>query len=246
MQEIKTVCARDCYDACGLIARVDASGRLLSVRGDPEHPYTRGLTCPRAARDPERLYANRVKAPSLRQGGRFREISWDEALDLLSGRLSDVLERHGPEAVLYLDYAGNTGLLTATFPRRLWHVLGATRTDHALCSRSGHAALALHYGASYGVAPGELAATALIVFWGFNAAVSAPHLWAVACEARRSGSARIVVVDPIRTRTADDADLWVRPGPGTDVALAYGVIRHLIEGDFIDRDFIGRWAVGFE
>jgi anaerobic selenocysteine-containing dehydrogenase len=246
MKEVRTVCARDCYDACGLIVGVDETGRVVSVKGDPDHPHTRGLTCPRAAKDPERLYKDRVKRPSLKRGDTFQEISWEEGLSLLSERLSGVLAKYGPEAVLYLDYAGNTGLLTQIFPRRLWRALGATRTDLALCSKSGHAALAMHYGAGYGVTPPELLSMALIVFWGFNAAVSAPHLWALARKTRNARGTRIVVIDPVRTRTAGEADLWIQPRPGSDVALAYGIIRHLIEREHLDRDFIAEWTVGFD
>lgn len=246
MKEIKTVCTRDCYDSCGLIVKIDDSGKILSVRGDPDHPITRGLTCPRAAKDHERVYKNRVKAPALREGNAFRRITWDKALEILSERIGRVLDTHGPEALLYLAYAGNMGLLTELYPQRLWHALGATRTDYALCSESGHRGLSLHYGHTYGIMPEELLRMDLIVFWGFNAAVSAPHIWSLAREAARKRETRIAVIDPIRTKTVEGANLWIRPSPGSDVALAYGIMNHLMGNDRLDHAFIGKWTQGYD
>lgn len=279
MRQVTTICPRDCYDTCALIATLDESGRMVSMRGDPTHPLTRGLTCPRAAGDPKRLYQNRVPEPYLRQRrdvyhadtedagiihespcslrlrdessvavgqDDFRAVSWEQALDAVADKLGHTLAKCGPEAVLYLTYSGNTGLLTLDIPQRLWNALGATQTDMALCSRSGSVGLMMHYGARYGIQPEELADMGLIIFWGFNAAVSSPHLWALAREARRRHGARIVAVDPRRSETASGADLWIQPRPGTDVALAYGVINLLLERDAADLDFIARWTHGFE
>ncbi|UCF79102.1 MAG: formate dehydrogenase, partial [Candidatus Eiseniibacteriota bacterium] len=105
MTQVSTSCARDCYDTCSLVVTLGESGEVLSVRGDPQHPMTRGITCPRAARDHERLLKNRIDAPFLRAGGNLKRVRWERSLDVVSQKLSDVLERHGPEAVLYLDYA---------------------------------------------------------------------------------------------------------------------------------------------
>jgi anaerobic selenocysteine-containing dehydrogenase len=244
MRQASTICPRDCYDTCGLIVTVDDAGRISSVRGDPTHPVTRGITCPRAARDGERLYKNRVQTPLLRQEGSWQPTGWPAALDVVARQLRHTLEAYGPQAVLFLDYAGNTGLLTAALPRRLWYALGAVQTDHALCSQSGSTGLALHYGARYGLAPEDLLGMELIVFWGFNAAVSSPHLWALACEARRMRGARIVAVDPRKSETARAADLWIRPRPGSDVALAYGVMHELVAQDRLDTRFLAEWTIG--
>ncbi len=246
MREVATVCARDCYDTCTLIVTLDESERIRSIRGDQTNPVTRGFTCPRGAKDHERLYANRVEAPFVREGDHLQQTTWGRALSVLSQKLTEVLEKHGPQAVLYLDYAGNTGLLTGAFPQRLWNGIGATQTDHALCSRSGREALALHYGNTHGTTPLELAAMNLIGFWGFNAAVSAPHLWALARRARRSQGTQIAVIDPRESRTAKGADLWLQPRPGSDVALAYGIINYLSQNGYVDLDFIREWTHGFE
>lgn len=262
MAQVTTVCPRDCYDTCALIAKLDEAGRLVSVRGDSTHPLTRGLTCPRAAADPRHVYRNRVEEPYLHtkpltpiprspeQMGRgasdSNAMSWEQALDVVAHRLSETLQRRGPEAVLYLTYSGNTGLLTLDIPQRLWNALGATQTDLALCSRSGSLGLALHYGARYGVRPEEMAGAGLIVFWGFNAAVSSLHLWNLAREARKRHGTRIVAIDSRRSETAAGADLWIRPHPGSDVALAYGLISLLFENGAADPGFLARWTQGLE
>ncbi|MGB3904684.1 MAG: molybdopterin-dependent oxidoreductase [Anaerolineae bacterium] len=246
VKEVATVCARDCYDTCALIVTLDEAEQILSIKGDKKNPVTRGFTCPRGAKDHDRLYKNRVEAPLLRAGNRFEQTDWNTALSLVSRKLGEILNKHGSRAVLYLDYAGNTGLLTGVFPQRLWNALGATQTDHALCSSSGHKALALHYGASYGVTPIEALSMNLIVFWGFNAAASSSHMWSLARRARKSRGTQIVVIDPRESRTARDADVWVQPSPGSDVALAYGIINYLIQNKYVDLDFIEEWTLGFE
>jgi len=246
MREVPTVCARDCYDTCALAATVDDSGRVRGIKGDPRNPFTQGVTCPRGGRDHRRLYENRVGAPFVRRGDNLEETDWEKALDIVSERLSRTLDQHGAESVLFLNYAGNTGLLTEAFPIRLWNALGATQTDKALCSASGHAGLGLHYGESYGTEPMELLSKELIVFWGFNAAVSSPHIWSLARKARRTRGAQIVAVDPRESETARDADLWIQPWPGSDVALAYGLMDYLIKKEYVDLDFLREWTQGLE
>ncbi len=248
MRLVPTVCPRDCYDTCFLLAEV-RGGRVARVLGDSTSRVTRGFTCARGAADHLRLYRNRVLYPHLREGRkpgmRFRRISWDEALDVVSEKLSEAIEERGSGAVLHIDYAGNMGLLTQYFPLRLWNFIGSASTDYSICSNSGHEALALHYGLSYGAEPEELAGAKLAVFWGFNAAVSAPHLWALALESRRSGGL-IVAVDPRRSETCARSDLWVAPRPGSDVALAYGVIYWLVKEGFVDEGFVEKWTVGYD
>ena len=246
MKKVSTVCARDCYDTCALIVTLGESEQVLSVKGDPKNPVTQGFTCPRGAKDHERLYKNRVEAPFLRKGDHLERTDWEKGLNVVSQKLGEILEKHSSEAVLYLDYAGNMGLLTTAFPKRIWNDIGATQTDWALCSNSGHKALALHYGDSYGITPVEILSMDLLAFWGFNAAVSSPHMWSLAKKARKLRGAQIVVIDPRESRTAKSADLWIQPIPGSDVALAYGVINYLIQNDYIDLEFIKKWTQGFE
>jgi anaerobic selenocysteine-containing dehydrogenase len=246
MQTIRTVCARDCYDTCTLLVKVDEANRIVSIKGDPNHPVTQGTVCPRGAADGKRRLKNRIDGPHRRKNGAYIRIGWDEALDRVSEKLDQALNRFGPAAVLHLDYSGNTGMITSGFAKRLWYAIGATRTDGAVCSRSGHAGLALHYGASYGQQPEAVVNQKLIVFWGVNAAVSFPHLWRLALKARNQARVRIVVIDPHRNQTAQKADLHLQTRPGTDVALAYGLLKFLIQNGHTDTTFINQWTRGFD
>jgi len=248
-REYATVCPRDCYDTCFLKARCAEDGRLDSISADPSNPVTGRLLCPRSAKDAERVYTGRVLHPHRRVGpagaGHFERLTWYEAIRLAAEKLRQTLDRRGAGSVLTLDYAGNTGLLTCKFPLRLWNAIEAARTDYSLCSRSGHHALKLHYGSSIGLEPEELQKCRAVFFWGFNAAVSAPHIWQMALKAR-AGGAVIVVIDPRESESARAADLHIRPRPGSDTALALGTARELIVSGGLDREFLGSFSTGFE
>lgn len=247
MSLIRTVCPRDCPDTCFMDVEVDGD-RIVSTRGSTENPVTAGFLCARGRADAQRVSSpSRLRHPLARdpQSGVLERVSWDLALDRITGQLRETLERHGPDRVLLLDYAGNTGLLAAILPRRLWNVLGAARTDHGICTRSGHAGLELHYGSSLGLDVEDLPLKRIIIFWGHNGLVSSPHLYRLAVQARRSG-AILVCVDPRRSETALQADLHLATRPGTDVALAWGIVRALIERDAVDLGFVERSCLGYE
>jgi anaerobic selenocysteine-containing dehydrogenase len=247
MKVIRTACPRDCYDTCSLLVTVE-DGRIVKVKGDPDHPVTRGFTCPRGAADIQRTYSGeRVLYPHVRTLDRgFTRVTWDEALDTITSNLKTALWEHGPDSLLQLDYSGNMGLLTEPWAQRLWNALGAAIHDSTICSASGHAGLALHHGLTYGVEPDELQEKRLIVFWGFNAKVSAPHTWALAVKAKHETGTKIIVVDPRKSDTADSADVWIAPKPGSDIALVYGIARSLIERDLIDNGFLKEWTHGYD
>lgn len=249
MKIVKTMCARDCPDACWLDVTVD-NGSIIKVEASTENPVTNGLTCPRAAGDPERTKSGRrVLYPHIRKGTPstgFYKVSWDDAIDLVTSKLRQTIEKHGRESILLLDYAGNTGFITSGYSKRLWNALGVTMTDYTVCSASGHAAIYLHYGLSYGCQPQNLGSKKTVVFWGFNAKTSSPHQWALATRARRVNDAKIVVIDPRESETAAASNLWMSPKPGTDVALAYGIAHYLITNDLVDLDFIKNHTHGYE
>ncbi|MBN2891268.1 MAG: molybdopterin-dependent oxidoreductase [Bacteroidales bacterium] len=245
MTTYPTICPRDCYDTCALLATVDENGKVVSVKADDRNPITKNFTCARANKDHERIYTNRVEYPTVKETGKSVRKTWDEATNLVVAKLNDTIKNHGPESVLLLDYAGNMGLLTTGYPRRLWNKIGATQTDGALCSKTGHIAINLHYGDSYGIKPTELITKDLIVFWGFNAFVTSPHFWKIANQAKNDNTAKIVVIDPVRTKSADHADLWISPFPGTDTALAYGIMNYLIQNNLINEKFIAKNTLGF-
>ncbi|MFQ6102738.1 MAG: molybdopterin-dependent oxidoreductase [Candidatus Glassbacteria bacterium] len=250
MRTVRTVCSRDCYDSCFMIVTVDDDGKVRSVKGDPSNPITRGFTCPRGNKDAVRVYQDRVLYPHVRTGGKpgrgFRKATWTEALDMIARRLVETIDEHGSDSVLLLDYAGNQGVFSLLFPHRLWNAIGAVSTDYAICSTSGHAGLSFHYGESYGIQPEEINIADPIIFWGFNAPVSSPHLWSLATEARKKNGAVIITIDPRQSQSAKGADLWIRPAPGSDVALAMGVYRYLIMNGHVDLDFINEKTIGFE
>jgi anaerobic selenocysteine-containing dehydrogenase len=225
-------------------------GILVSSRGSKDHPVTRGFLCPRGTADIQRVYSRkRVGHPHMKsQPGEstpFSRVSWEAALDRVADGIQTAIDTHGRRAVLLYDYPGNTGLLAWHFAKRLWSALGATTTDYALCSRSGHTGIGLHYGSSYGLSLTQMAASKAIVFWGNNARLSAPHIWALARRARRENGTSIVCVDPRQSSTAAAADCWMQPRSGSDVALAYGIARYLIDNQGIDRTFIDRYTSGF-
>ncbi len=188
---VKTQCARDCPDSCFMDVEV-VGGRIVSVTGGRENPVTNGFLCPRGMGDPRRVYSkSRVLYPRMREGPKpgdaFRRATWDEALGEVTRRLRETLEEYGPESVLLLDYSGNAALVTSPFATRLWSAIGATHADYSICSRSGHEALRLHYGLSYGVAPESIPEKRSITLWGHNARVSSIHQWALVLEGEEEG-----------------------------------------------------------
>jgi len=248
MEEKKIVCARDCYDTCSMIIETDKKGNLISIRGDSDHPITRGTLCPRGVKDIEHVYKNRILYPhkfdnSMRDYERF---SWEEALNKISVKLIECLEKYGSDSILHIDFAGNGGFLTWDYPLRFWNFIGAAQTDYSICTKSGHKAISLHYGKSYGIQPENLLHQKLIVFWGFNASESAPHLWNLCQKARKQNGAILITIDPRKSETAKQSDLWINPYPGTDNYLAFGISKYLIDNDYLNTKFIKKWTYGFE
>lgn len=248
MHIVKSTCPRDCYDTC-FIRVVKEDDVIKSVYPDPENPLTDGFLCPRGVSDNVWVYVNRVLYPHIRLGSKptnnFKRVTWKEAISTIVNKLKYVLDNYGPKSVLHLEYAGNMDLITWYFPQRFWNLIGATRSDYSICSKSGHEGISLHYGLSYGVLPQEISNMKLIILWGFNAAVSAPHLWNAVLRARRNGGT-VIAIDPRNSETARSSDLWIQVKPGSDVWLGYGIARLLIEKELIDREFIDRYTFGFK
>ena len=243
---VKTVCHRDCPDTCFVDVIVE-DGRIISTRGSMENPITRGFLCPRGLGDPKRVYSeDRILYPHINNGDKFERVPWSDALELVAKKLTSVLENCSSESVLLYDYEGNQGCLSWQFSQRLWRALGATFTDGALCSASGHAGIGLHYGLAYGLGFEEVLKFGAILFWGNNARVSSPHLWALSLRARKEKGATLISIDPRKSETSESCDLWVNPRPGSDVALSYGIARWLIEHDKLAEKFIEEWTIGYD
>jgi anaerobic selenocysteine-containing dehydrogenase len=245
-----SVCALDCPDACSLHVTVDDRGHALKLRGDPNHPVTRGFLCGKVAQYLEREYhPERLLRPLRRAGkkgeGRFEEISWDEALDTVASRLEQIAVVDGPEAVLPYSYGGTMGLLNgAGMDRRFFHRLGASRLDRTICASAGGTALTMSQGIKLGTEPEQFVHSKLILAWGANILGTNVHLWPFIVEARRQG-ARLYVIDPIKNRTGRAADRHYSINPGSDLALALGLAHQILANGWQDAGYIANYTEGF-
>jgi anaerobic selenocysteine-containing dehydrogenase len=243
-------CHHDCPDSCGWVVTVE-DGRAVKMRGNPDHPYSRGELCPKVNRFLERVYhPERVLHPLIRTGvkgaGEFRQTSWDEALDLVATRLREVIAEHGGEAILPWSDAGTQGLLQMSFlDNHFFAHLGASRQTDSLCGATARAGLAATYGDGRSADPMDVRFAELVILWGTNTRLTNRHLWPFVEQARARG-ARVVVIDPIRTITAGSADWFIQPLPGTDVALMLGLMHVLIRNDLIDHEYVAEHSVGYE
>ncbi|MFM2125895.1 MAG: hypothetical protein RL328_2346, partial [Acidobacteriota bacterium] len=246
-----SVCALDCPDCCGLLVNID-NGRATRLRGNPDHPVTQGFLCAKVTRYLDRQYSNdRLMFPQKRigpkgPGARFERISWQEAVDTITARLTAITAQHGSEAILPYSYMGTMGLLNATgMDRRFFHRLGASRLDRTICSSTGGAALTASQGSRYSLDTEQFANARVIVAWAVNIHATNVHLWPFIVEARRRG-AQFIVIDPVRTRTAALADRHLALHPGSDLALALGMIHVILRDGLHDADFVSRFTHGFD
>jgi molybdopterin guanine dinucleotide-containing S/N-oxide reductase-like protein len=248
---VHAACPHDCPDACGVVITVE-DGRAVKIQGDPEHPVTRGFLCAKVARYLDRVYSpDRVLHPLKRvapkgPGTKYERISWDEALDTIAARFKQIAGEFGPEAILPYSYAGTLGVLNnASMDRRFFHRLGASRLDRTICSNAGGEGLKSVLGVKYGTEPEQFRQAKTIIAWGANIHGNSIHLWPFIQEARRNG-ARLIVIDPYRTRTAECADWYLPIIPGTDLALALGMMHVIIGEGLYDAEYIARYTVGFD
>jgi anaerobic selenocysteine-containing dehydrogenase len=244
----KVVCPHDCPDTCVMTVGV-RDGRAVDLGGDPEHGFTQGFLCVKVNQYLDRVYSpERLLHPLKRVGakgeGRFERIGWDEALDTIAQRFREVIERHGPQAILPYSYAGNNGVLGyGSMDRRFFGALGASLLDRTICASAGFAGMEATLGAGIGFDPEAIVNARYIVAWGSNLISSNVHLWPFVERARRQG-ARLVTVDPYRSRTAEHSDQHLAPWPGTDAALALGMMHVIFREGLEDRDYLERHTVG--
>ncbi|HEV6967447.1 molybdopterin oxidoreductase family protein [Roseateles sp.] len=242
-------CPHDCPDTCALQVTVE-NERVVKVQGRAEHPSTHGALCTKVSRYPERTYhPERVLHPLKRVGRkteapRFVQVSWAEALADIAARLKDIAARD-PQAIQPYSYAGTMGLIQGeAMAGRLWNALGAARLDRTICASAGGTALAATYGHKLGMHTRHFAGAKLIVIWGSNSIASNLHFWTYANQARREG-AKLVCIDPRKTETADKCHQHIALLPGTDGALALGLMHELIRNDWLDHDYIERHLDGW-
>ncbi|MGA2131404.1 MAG: molybdopterin-dependent oxidoreductase [Bryobacteraceae bacterium] len=251
MPEIRhSVCALDCPDACSVLVTIDGD-RATRLRGNPDHPVTRGFLCGKVARYLEREYSpDRLLYPQRRTGakgeGRFARVTWDEALDEIAARLKSIAATYGPESVLPYSFAGTMGFLQGQgMDRRFFHRLGASRLDRTICSSAGKAGLSEAVGLRYGTEPEQFRHAKLILAWGANILGTNVHLWPFVVEARRQG-ARFYTIDPRRNRTGAAADKHFFINPGSDTALALGMMHVIIREKLHDADYVEHYTTGFD
>jgi anaerobic selenocysteine-containing dehydrogenase len=248
---VLTTCPRDCYDACG-IAVVKHDGAIRHVRGDPAHPVSRGKLCRKcsigyngAFVDPQARLMQPLRRAGAKGEGRFEPVSWDEALTEIAGRLLQIEATAGARTVLNAHYTGTFSLLAYFFPLRFFHRLGATEVDpDTICNKAGHVALDYVYGTSLvGFDPLTARDSACILVWGANPSASAPHAhehWLP------ESPAPVIVVDPVRTPTAEASDLHLQPFPGSDAALAFAFLHVIAGKGLADLDFLRDHTLGWE
>ncbi|MFZ2084441.1 MAG: molybdopterin-dependent oxidoreductase [Candidatus Sulfotelmatobacter sp.] len=252
-QVVHAACPHDCPDACGVLITVE-DGRATRIQGDPQHPVTRGFLCAKVAKYLDRVYSpDRVLYPMRRiapKGARstqvWRRISWDEALDEIAERFRKIVAEFGSEAILPYSYGGTLGALNgASMDRRFFTRLGASELERTICSSAGEAGLESVMGVKLGTEPDQFIHSRYIIVWASNIHGNNVHLWPYIVQARRKG-ARLVVIDPYRTRTAACADWYLPINPGTDGALALAMMHVIIGEGLYDADYVEKYTLGFD
>jgi len=245
-------CPHDCPDTCALVTTVQ-DGVATKVQGNPAHPHTAGTLCTKVSRYTQRTYhPERVLQPLRRTGpkgsGQFEVVSWERALAEIAERLVAIAAR-GPDAaqaILPYSYAGTMGLVQGeSISGRFFNKLGASLLDRTICASAGAEALTHTLGGKVGMHVQFFAESKLILIWGSNSIASNLHFWRHAQEAKRNG-AKLICIDPRRSETADKCHVHIALLPGTDAALAFGVMHELIRNDWLDHDYIARHTLGWE
>lgn len=245
--QVRAACPHDCPDTCALLVTV-VDGVATEVKGDPDHPTTAGVLCTKVARYTERTYhPDRLLYPMRRTGkkgeGKFERISWDEALDTIAAKLTEIAAR-APQAILPYSYCGTMGLVQGeSMSARFFNRLGASLLDRTICATAGGTGYRYTIGASVGTDMEQFQDAKLIIIWGGNPIASNLHFWTRVQEAKRRG-AKLIAIDPYRSLTADKCHQHIAPMPGTDAALALGVMHVLFRDDLLDHDYIEQHTLG--
>ncbi|MBI4279842.1 MAG: molybdopterin oxidoreductase family protein [Armatimonadetes bacterium] len=247
---VRGACPHDCPDTCAWQVTVE-DGVAVRLAGDPDHPFTRGTLCAKVNHFLDRVYSpDRILHPLRRAGskgeGKFERVTWDEALDGVADALRRIIETDGATAILPYSYYGTQGLIQATgMDRRFFARLGASRLERNVCTAAARAGIAVTMGNRPGMLPEDIVHSRFIILWGTNTIVTNLHLWPFIREAREAG-ATLVVIDPVKTRTATAANWHLRPMPGTDAALALGMMHVIVAEHLYDADYVARHTVGFD
>lgn len=245
----RVVCPLNCPDTCSMLVDID-EGRIKSVRGDPEHPFTKGAVCTKlshyasVAESPDRIWSPQ-KRVGPKGSGEFTPISWDEAAALICDKIKSVSEAFGSSAILPYTYTGTMGIVNRYAIERFFHAINASQLKRSICVDSAYEGWTATIGKVIGTDCARMRDADLIVLWGINAMSTNMHIMTYIAQARARG-ARFIVIDPYRNRTAAIADLHVKTKPGTDAALALAMMNVLITEGLIDHDYIESHTLGFE
>jgi len=246
---VRAACPHDCPDTCAMLVTVEGD-KAIDIRGDPQHPNTAGVLCTKVSRYLERTYhSDRLLYPMKRTGpkgsGQFERISWEEALSTIAGKLTSIAAKN-PQAILPYSYAGTMGLIQGeSMAMRFFHRMGASQLDRTICSSAGGEGYKYTIGAKIGTDTEKFADAKLIIVWGGNPIASNLHFWMQVQEAKRRG-ATLIAIDPYRSLTAEKCHHHIAPLPGTDSALALGMMHVLIRDNLLDQHYIDSFTKGFE
>jgi anaerobic selenocysteine-containing dehydrogenase len=246
---VRATCPHDCPDTCAILVTVE-DGVATEVKGDPDHPTTAGVLCTKVSRYVDRTYhPDRLLTPLRRVGrkgeGKFEAITWEQALDAIAARLRPIAARD-PQAILPYSYCGTMGLVQGeAMAMRFFNKLGASFLDRTVCATAGFTGYKYTIGGSIGTDIEQFQDAKLILIWGGNPIASNLHFWMRVQEAKRRG-AKLIAIDPYRSLTAEKCHQHIAVMPGTDAALALGMMHVLIKEDLLDHDYIERHTLGFE
>ena len=245
---VKTACPHNCYDTCGLLVYVKDE-KVIKIEGDLDHPITRGTLCLKAMANVQKINSpDRVKYPMLRTGkrgeGKFRRISWEEAMDYMENKIRKICDTYGSEAMMEYGYSGNREYMAKAVSSRLWNLMGATKLVGSFCVLSGISGSQCSVGSQNTMSPEIWAANAeVIMMVGLNPTATHHHVFPYLYQAMNRG-AKLIVVDPCVTGVSSKAHIHLRPRPGTDGAMALGMIHWIIKNNLHDKDYIKEHTVG--
>ncbi|MBP2636698.1 MAG: formate dehydrogenase [Firmicutes bacterium] len=249
MQVLRSVCPYDCPDACGLLVHID-NGKAAKVEGDPEHPFTRGTLCPKMAHYERSVHSpRRIMTPLLRNGckgsGEFTPVSWEEAIERIKTKWENIIAKYGAEAILPYSYAGTMGLVQRNVGHPFFYSLGASQLDRTICSPAKSYGWEAVMGQTMAPHTNEIHSSDLIVLWGIHALATNIHILHDINIAKQKG-AKVWLIDTYETPTAQIADQVIVVRPGTDGALALGMMHVIARENLIDADFVNTYVQGYE
>jgi anaerobic selenocysteine-containing dehydrogenase len=247
---VRAACPHDCPDTCAMLVTVE-DGLAVDVRGDPEHPFTRGGLCVKVNNYEQRVYSpERLLHPLKRSGpkgsGQFERIGWHEAMEAIRRRWTEIIDRFGATAILPYSYLGTEGILNGlNVGDAFFNKLGATISERTFCDSGSCTAYFMTIGPSPGMDPESFKHSKYIILWACNTISTNLHHWPFIAEAKDKG-AKLVVIDPFKTRTAREADWHIPIRPGTDAALALSLMNVIIGEGLVDHDYVQNYTTGFD